>query len=157
MDAFWARHVFNRTLRCAEAGCALALLDWPAANVGKETELAARPTCESYRLSDSGWDNRTALGYFRSDWRQSACADWAPGRLPGGKCEPRPPSEQPVWVAFKGTLSGATPFGLGATSCSSFVGRWKWAGERKIVILSPICLLSISLIQEASPFQHNVR
>ena len=53
MDAFWARHVFNRTLRCAEAGCALALLDWPAANVGKETELAARPTCESFRLSDS--------------------------------------------------------------------------------------------------------
>ena len=123
MDAYWGRHVFNRTLRCAEAGCALALLDWPAANVGKETELAARPTCESYRLSDSGWDNRTALGYFRSDWRQSACADWAPGRLPGGKCEPRPPSEQPVWVAFKGTLSGATPFGLGA-SCSSFVHRW---------------------------------
>ena len=135
MDAYWGRHVFNRTLRCAEAGCALALLDWPAADVGKETELAARPTCESFRLSDSvrpklffvkqmlnflykkarqGWDNRTALGYFRSDWRQSACADWAPGRLPSGKCEPRPPSEQPVWIAFKGALSGATPFGLAA-------------------------------------------
>ena len=53
MDAYWGRHVFNRTLRCAEAGCALALLDWPAADVGKETELAARPTCESFRLSDS--------------------------------------------------------------------------------------------------------
>ena len=89
----------------------------PALGLGSSKTLFCKTNVEFLiflKKARQGWDNRTALGYFRSDWRQSACADWAPGRLPSGKCEPRPPSEQPVWIAFKGALPGATPFGLAA-------------------------------------------
>ena len=103
MTAFWGRYIFNKTLRCPQAGCALALLDWPAdPTKGTMADLEAQPTCRSFRLSDSGWDNKTALGYFRSDWRQSTCADWNRKARPGLECSPRSSDEQPTWLAFKG-------------------------------------------------------
>lgn len=101
--AFWGRYIFNKTLRCPQAGCALALLDWPADPAeGTMSDLEAQPTCKSFRLSDSGWDNKTALGYFRSDWRQSKCADWNRKARPGLKCNSRASDDQPTWLAFKG-------------------------------------------------------
>lgn len=66
------------------------------------SDLEAQPTCKSFRLSDSGWDNKTALGYFRSDWRQSKCADWNRKARPGLECDPRASDDQPTWLAFKG-------------------------------------------------------
>ena len=54
--AYWGRAVFNRTLRCDEAGCALALLDWPSPELGAVADLEALPTCKlvtSWPISDS--------------------------------------------------------------------------------------------------------
>jgi hypothetical protein len=104
VTAFWGRYIFNKTLRCPQAGCALALLDWPAyPTVGTAKDLDAEPTCKSFRLADSRWDNKTALGYFRSDWRQSKCSDWNRKAWPDAvNCKPRASDEQPTWLAFKG-------------------------------------------------------
>jgi hypothetical protein len=102
VTAFWGRYIFNKTLRCPQAGCALALLDWPDPADGTMSDLETQPTCKSFRLSDSGWNNKTALGYFRSDWRQSKCADLNRKARPGLECEPRSSDDQPTWLAFKG-------------------------------------------------------
>ena len=79
------------------------MLDWPAdPTVGTAKDLDAEPTCKSFRFDDSGWGNKTGLGYFRSDWRQSKCADWNRKARPDLKCEPRQNDDQPTWLAFKG-------------------------------------------------------
>ena len=67
-------------------------------------------------LQDSGWDNKTALGYFRSDWRgtqwnttttttattqgptSSSSSDGHSGGVGGGGLLPK----KPVWIGFKG-------------------------------------------------------
>ena len=125
--AYWGRNVFNRTLRCDEAGCALALLDWPSPSLGAATDLEALPKCASFRFSDAGWDNKTALGYFRSDWRQSKCADWNRAARPGFMCEPRKPEDQPVWLAFKGGNGQANHNDLDAGSFVFEMAGHRWA------------------------------
>ena len=127
VTAFWGRHIFNKTLRCPQAGCALALLDWPSPSLGSASDLDAQPTCKAYRFSDSGWDNKTALGYFRSDWRQSKCADWNRVARPDLSCKPRSPVDQPVWLAFKGGNGQANHNDLDAGSFVFEMEGHRWA------------------------------
>ena len=76
--------------RCARfTSQAQALLGY--APGGAASDLEALPTCAAFQLSVSGWNNRTALGYFRSDWRG---VQWNVSAAAG--------PEQPVWLAFKG-------------------------------------------------------
>jgi hypothetical protein len=127
VTAYWGRSVFNRTLRCQEAGCALALLDWPSPSLGSVNDLENQPTCKSFRFSDSGWDNKTALGYFRSDWRQSKCADWNRAARPGFTCKPRSAQDQPVWLGFKAGNGQANHNDLDGGSFVFDMAGHRWA------------------------------
>jgi hypothetical protein len=104
VDAFYGHQIFSRTLRCAEAGCALSLLDYSAQ--GSTEDLHALPTCQSFLVSDCSEHESTAhptcaspkrlFGYMRSDWRGTMWNSTKSSQLPPQKLA------QPVWLAFKG-------------------------------------------------------
>lgn len=91
--SYFGQQIFGRShpLRCEEAGCAQSLISSDYVQGATAKDLTELATCASFRLQDSGWNNQTALGYFRSDWRGSAWNSTASTTL-----------KKPVWLAFKG-------------------------------------------------------
>ena len=59
-------YLHNNTTPPGRMDCAFLLIDYSAA--GTDAEIQALPTAKSFKLSAYGWDDRDALGFFRSAW-----------------------------------------------------------------------------------------
>jgi hypothetical protein len=59
-------YLHNNTGTQGKIDCAFLLIDYSAA--GTDAEIQALPTAKVFKLSAYGWDNRDALGFFRSGW-----------------------------------------------------------------------------------------
>eukprot|EP00729_Bicosta_minor_P009422 gene9422-29630_t len=59
-------YLHNNTTPPGRMDCAYLLIDYSAA--GTDAEIQALPTAKSFKLSAYGWDDRDALGFFRSAW-----------------------------------------------------------------------------------------
>lgn len=59
-------YLYNNTGTHGKIDCAYLLIDFSAA--GTAAEILAQPTAKVFQLSAFGWDNRDALGFFRSAW-----------------------------------------------------------------------------------------
>jgi hypothetical protein len=59
-------YLHNNTGPPGRMNCAYLLIDYSAA--GTDAEIQALPTAKCFKLSAYGWDDRDALGFFRSAW-----------------------------------------------------------------------------------------
>ena len=59
-------YLFNNTGTHGKIDCSYLLIAYSAA--GTDAEIQALPTAKLFKLSAYGWDNRDALGFFRSAW-----------------------------------------------------------------------------------------
>ena len=59
-------YLHNNTTPPGRMNCAYLLIDYSAA--GTDAGIQALPTAKSFKLSAYGWDDRVALGFFRSTW-----------------------------------------------------------------------------------------
>jgi hypothetical protein len=65
-----ARNATTGRYDCSKIDCPRMLLDYSAA--GSHADLVAQPTAKLFKMSAFGWDDRNAVGFFRSAWSTEA-------------------------------------------------------------------------------------